>query len=406
MKRLIIQLIFLYGILSAYAQTITDPIKLSKVKIINFMDDPYWSNWGAKANYMDSGDVMIEGYESLYGIDISTPETIDTKVNFRLGFYQNRELKELTDTFSMVVNRKTFNNTLVPILVKVPQGEYDIRGLLKLPNEDTWKVIMSEDAGLDVKYQKFTVFEEPKAPFCKDFIYEWMFPGQLTSDNRFLIGEPFNLKTFLINPTGRKLKGHIKVVFERNYRRVLRRENTNQEPELQDMCVDLSEPIAVELEAGQRKRIILPCKLEKMVNYRNYWSPSCLMYYKAEGTDSWEQVPPYLDGYLTDGNLRTGKNYIDANFYDNMRRAEDIKHDIKIKHIASERKIEIIGVDADTYVGGNQEAPFCDIVNTDDQQFQYFEKGGKTITFTYHSTTHILFLAFRGKINRNVKLYL
>lgn len=48
MKKLIILLCVVWGIQVIHAGEITDQKELAEVKITNYVNDPYWMNWGEK----------------------------------------------------------------------------------------------------------------------------------------------------------------------------------------------------------------------------------------------------------------------------------------------------------------------------------------------------------------------
>lgn len=404
------------GIQAVQAKEIVDPNELAKLKVVNYVDDPYWMYWGGKMTYMLAGDVLVSGYGFVCEGYLNTPETKPTEVQFRIGFYQNRELKQLSEVQEMNASRGSFNSFELPIMVKVPGGDYDLRVLIKFPEEDTWKVIMSEDMGNDVIYQRFTVYEKPRAPFSKYFAVDWELRGNVGNSAGFtpqiLPGELFTMTAQLNNPSSYKLKGKIKIVFERNYKRFLRYDNTNVNPEGKDMSIDISEPIQIDMEAGKTLLLQIPCMFKEYVNVGTIWTPKCYLYFKSEGSNDWELVPPDTSSYFEENSHMStttlGINYRNVDLGMGELSDTDLSHDIKITfHVNGDQSsleyrngyIEVEGVDSDTYVFTSTYCLGIDPTDTRGTQ------GGQTIRFGITRGKKGIFLCFRGKINRNVKLY-
>lgn len=416
MKKMIILLCVILGIQTIHAGEIVDPKELAKVKITNYVDDPYWIGWGGKVTFMLSGDVLVSGHGFVYEGQISTPESNETKVQIRIGFYQERVLKQLSNTKEINVARKKFNSFELPIMVKVSGGDYDLRTLIKFPEEDTWKVIMSEDMGINVTYQRFTVYEHPKAPFCKYFAVDWELPGDVGNaagnSHEALPGEPFVMTAIFTNPADYRLKGNLKVVFERNYKRFLRYENTNINPEDKDMCIDISEMIPIEMSPKSKMQMQIPCMFKEYINAGDTWRPKCYLYFQQEGSDEWELIPPDTSAYFEeDSHMSTtclGINYRVVDLGKGELSEKDLSHDIKITYHANGDKsvwkyrfgyLEIEGVDSETYVFTSM---YCKEIDPFDTTGA---RGGDTIRISVGRQARGTFLCFRGKINRNVKLY-
>lgn len=416
MKKLMILLCAVLGIQVIHAGDIVDPEGLAKVKIINYVNDPYWENWGGKATFMLSGDVMVSGHGFVYEGQINTPEINGTNVQIRIGLYQNRILKQLSSIKNMKVARNKFNSFVLPFMVKVPGGDYDLRTLIKFPEEDTWKVIMSEDHGINVTYQRFTVYDRPRAPFCKYFAADWELPGDVGNDAgsipEVIPGELFTMTAKFNNPSGYKLKGKIKVVFERNHKRFLRYENSSVIPEDKDMRIDISEPIPLEMEPGTKAQFEIPCMFKEYINVGDTWTPSCYLYFQSEGSTGWELIPPDTSSYFEENSHMSttclGINRRKVFLGKGELSDTDLSHDIKIIYHANgdqsvfeyrDGYLEIEGVDSDTYVFTSSSCP--DIDPTDITGI----RGGKTIRISISKSKGGYFVCFRGKINRNVKLY-
>ena len=343
MKKLMILLCAVLGIQVIHAGDIVDPEGLAKVKIINYVNDPYWENWGGKAAFMLSGDVMVSGHGFVYEGQINTPEINGTNVQIRIGLYQNRILKQLSSIKNMKVARNKFNSFVLPFMVKVPGGDYDLRTLIKFPEEDTWKVIMSEDHGINVTYQRFTVYDRPRAPFCKYFAADWELPGDVGNDAgsmpEVIPGELFTMTAKFNNPSGYKLKGKIKVVFERNYKCFLRDENSSVIPEDKDMRIDISEPIPLEMEPCTKAQFEIPCMFKEYINVGDTWTPSCYLYFQSEGSTGWELIPPDTSSYFEENSHMSttclGINRRKVFLGKGELSDTDLSHDIKIIYHAN-----------------------------------------------------------------------
>lgn len=372
---------------------------------------------------MLSGDVMVSGHGFVYEGQINTPEINETNVQIRIGLYQNRILKQLSSIKDMKVARHKFNSFVLPFMVKVPGGDYDLRVLIKFPEEDTWKVIMSEDMGINVTYQRFTVYDRAKAPFCKYFACDWELPGDVTNNLLsvyLLTGEVFHMTARLSNPTGNVMRGKIKVVYERNYKRFLRKENHSIESESQDMCIDASAPMDVVLAPREMKSILIPGMFEEFVEVGNTWTPNLYLYFKMEGDNQWDLVPPDASGYFTEdfhwSTTSLGINNRAIQLCQSELSEEDCLQDIRITFVPDPNRLgegneypdgylEISGVDADIYVSLSSKLSDPRIDPTDHNG----EQGGKAIkfnTFWCNKTKGGVFLTFRGKINRNIRVHL
>lgn len=419
MKKLVLLLILsLCGCWqSLSAQDIFEPKELAKVKIISHMDDPYWQKWSYWIWNTLNGDVLVSGYGFKYIVYVASPSGTNKQVDIRIGMYQNRVLKGLSRTFTGWVRDGMINTFFPAFRVGVPAGDYDLRVLVKSPEEDTWKVLLLEDDGSATKYHRFTVYDKPRAPLSKYFAPDWIMPGDLHSNDNIvdlyvLSNEPFKLTTKLFNPLDEAMEGKIRVVYERNMVRYWRQENIFHESELQDLSEVISDPVDVHIAPHSYQDYILPCKFKRYINDGNRYSPFVYMYYQAKGSNTWELVTIDMSDYFEGKPWSTsyyGLNYLPVSLGAEYRSEEDLAHDIRITYQQSSQypygEIVVEGLDEDTYASlESWTVPaFCDKVDTTAPYYGNFKKGGDKLIFQVHKSIDN-FLLLRGKINRNIKL--
>lgn len=194
----------------------------------------------------------------------------------------------------------------MPCLIDLPEGDYYFMPLVRIEGDSKWYSLKRWATIVKNGYWKLHVYENYQAPSCSHMYQQTAIEnGNETPDCNYLVytyklGEAFKLKYELHNNTSNVLKGHIKVVYERNLSKFWRgmkyssgdvtdewADCITQKADINGLLADETSGIKISFEPGEKKEIIINnCFGTTYRDDGNRWSPIIAAYFLPDGCEN------------------------------------------------------------------------------------------------------------------------